>query len=312
MILKLDETGDFRPGSESPHFFVAVHVQPRTETRHADWERSLPKRYKGSAGEFKGATLPEDHLASFVAEVLKPSPTVLVTPVVMVPAEQSPETIEQHRTYSLATVNDSQLQMAMAGNAKGAKGVSEMAAWLRRMSLPIYLKMTSMDACVAHSLRDAVGHAITGGYDRELPALQYKIDRDFIRDRRQQTFWNQMLRAYVQKTMVGEEAFFSLDTWEETGHPFLDLYGRRLSDGRAVWDLTPLFRDRCHFLDSKKHFELRIADCVAAIIRRYHSGVDCRTLYPDLVQLFCGRTGPVHHLVLDPAPSSLSRSRGPG
>jgi hypothetical protein len=311
MILALDETGDFRIDSHAPHFFVAVQIRAGKEAQFAAWESAIPRRHKGAVGEFKGATLPEDYLAGFVRDVLEAEPVIRITPVGLVPAMHKPGTVEQHKNYSLATVNDSQIQISRAGNAKLAKQVAEMASWLRRMSLPLYLKASAMFSCIAYALRDTVGHAIAGGYDLELPPLEFKIDRDFVRDRTQQVYWGQFLRTHMKTVMVGENALVSLDAWEKTGHPFRDLYARTLPNGRRVWDLTALFRDRCRFLDSKRHFELRVADLVAAILRRYHSRRDCRAIYPNVVELFCGTTGPIHQLVLDPSPSALRRNQEP-
>ena len=100
-------------------------------------------------------------------------------------------------------------------------------------------------------------------------------------------------------TEDGEDAFFSLDRWETQGHPFLDLYGIKHSDGTLGYDFGPLFRDRCQFVDSNRNFEVRIADCVATLCRRRHYGQGCESAYRRLRRVFTGRLKEPWQIMLD-------------
>lgn len=293
MLLSVDESGDFRSRSDRPQLFVAAHVREGKIDQHVMWERKIPRRLKDARGEIKSSALSDEHLDQFIEEVLFREPRVRITAVVVVPGHQPSDAVEHHRVYSLATLNDSQVQMLAIGNAKGARSVGRMGDWLRKMSQPVYLKTISMAACVSHALRDAVLMAAAGGYDEELGAIEYRIDRDFVRQPEHKAYVTQLFRVYLETEMVGGKAIPSLDSWDEKTHPFLIRYSGRLPNGQPVWDMTRLFRDRCQFVESRSHAEVRVADCVATIIRRAYLNDAFDGLVKRIHPLFAGPRWPV-------------------
>jgi hypothetical protein len=297
MIIALDETGDFRVGSKAWQFFVGAHVREGKEAQYKKWEKRLPRHLKGGAGEFKGATLPEQYLADFVDEVLVPHPQVRITPEALVPEIQLPEHIDSFRDVTLATMNDLQLQARKVGDSRSAAQSQAMANWFRKLSVPQLLKLVAMVFCATHALMDSVAEAWWGGYDLELADLEFKVDRDFIREPTHQNYWMQILRASFQ---ASEKSLASPSTWPIVDHPFKKLYG--LGSG---WDFTVLFTKKTCFLDSKKHFELRIADIVAAILRRAFAKTDCESLLDRVRLLFTGPNHTLHFALIYPTAKSL-------
>jgi hypothetical protein len=140
---------------------------------------------------------------------------------------------------------------------------------------------------------NAVGHAITGGYDEtELPRMKFLVDRDFIKEPRPNLFWHELLRNQLYYASK-EDPLPVLETWETRGHPFLERYTR---NGRL--NFNELFWKQCAFVPSHDHFEIRIADAVNTIVSRYFNKYQCRDAYALIRQCFL-RDGRIQEVILN-------------
>jgi len=275
MIVALDESGDFSPESNKIHFFVAVHlpqlndVLEKRSGQFADWEKSIPSTFKNNKGEIKGSSLTEDLLQTFMEQVLFLEPFPLFTGIGVIPSENSSEVVKKHKAINLAGINDGILNYKKLGRDRPANLYRDFANWLRKLNYQKYLKIFTLGNCIHEALISSVGHAITGAYDDELVHLRLKIDRDFIKGRQTTSFWRELLRNQLYNLSLTEPMPL-LDTWKETGHPFLTLYYKN-----GDLDLNRLYTERCDFVLSNDHFEIRIADIIAIILSRYYNRKKC-------------------------------------
>jgi len=285
MIIAIDESGDFRPDSNNINFFVAIHIQQlkgALETRKElfnKWEKSVPNKFKNSKGEIKGSSLTEELLRTFMEQVLFAEPYPLFTGIGLVPTENSLETVSKHKTINLVGINDGILNYKKLGHDKPANFYRDFANWLRNLNYQKYLKIFTLGNCIHEALRSSVGHAISGGFDDELVHLRLKIDRDFIKGRQPIAFWSELLRNQLYHLSVTEPIPL-LNTWKETGHPFLTLYYK---DGDL--DFNRLYRECCDFVLSEEHFEIRVVDIVTTILSRYYNRKKCLKHF-DLLKHF--------------------------
>jgi hypothetical protein len=267
LVVAIDEAGDFRADSDRDHFFVAAIVRPGKEEQYRRWEHGVPGKERKD-GEVKGGYLSDDRLHDFVREVLAAEPRVRIVRIAIQPSLHEPGVIAKHQTDSVALAEAKATEFERSGHRRAALEVRGHARWLAAMKQGQYLKVALQTMCVARSLSHTVAHAISGGYDFELPTLRYKIDRGLIDDDPvKRRYWRRMV-AMQARRLPEDERVVSLDTWEVTGHPFLDLY-RAGPEGPEGWNFGPLFNNRCDFLGSLEHYEIRIADIVASIHRSY-------------------------------------------
>jgi len=269
LVIAVDEAGDFRASSSLDHFYVAAIVRPGKEEQYQRWEAGIPARNRKEDGEVKGGYLTDDRQHDFVREVICASPRVIITRVAIQPSMHPPGSLRAHQAATVKLAQESAARFKRHGNAGMVAEASGFARWLQRMQEPQYMKLALQTEVVAQSLADAVGHAVTGGFDLELPSLRYKIDRGVLGDSPEdRRYWKRFIATQVRR-LPEDTALVSLDTWEATGHPFLDLY--RHGSG---WDLNPLFDERCDFVSSRDHYQLRIADIVASLHRLFYMSKD--------------------------------------
>ncbi len=279
LVVAVDDAGDFNASSTIPHFYVAAMVRAGKEEQFRRWEAGIPARGR-KHGEVKGGYLTDDQLHDFVREVLASAPRILVTRVAADPGKHVPGDISGHRAETVALNRAASARLSAGGNSTLAAEAARLAGWLDRAKDAQYLKLAVQTECVARSLANTVGHAISGRFDRELPSLRYKIDQGLADKAKDRQLWKRMVQFQVRRLDQQEgHQVVSLDTWERTGHPFLDLY--RLPGG---WNFDPLFEGRCAFLPSKDHFEICIADIVASVHRSYFAHGRCKVVYERMMR----------------------------
>jgi len=286
MLIAIDETGSFGPTSGGFHLFVAVHFRrsgPRLERKYGQflkWERSLPKSLKNHKGEFKGSALSDAQLLEFAQAIIGMAPTLGFTPVAIRPSDQPPDAVRKHRHVLLFSIRECVKGYVQLERPAVARTYEELGNWFSRIHDSQFLKIFLLGECIGNALVNAVGHAVSGRYDLELPDLQIVIDRDFIKERRHLTFWKAILKdqlLHFSKTTP----LPLLKDWRETGHPFLTKFTR---NGKL--DFNELFVKNCSFASSHEHPELRIADLAATIASRYFNRRSCAPAYSVLRQFF--------------------------
>jgi hypothetical protein len=88
--------------------------------------------------------------------------------------------VEKHRQVALTGICEGAKEYACLGRPSLAQLYDEFEHWLKKLNYSQYLKVYILGECLAAALVNTVGHAVTGGYDEELPRMQFLIDRDFI------------------------------------------------------------------------------------------------------------------------------------
>ena len=299
VIVAIDESGSFAPESSTINFFVAVHLRQRRtlyelkNRQFLAWERSLPSSAKNPRGEIKSALLSDDDLLTFARSIICTMPAVGITPYSVRGSDNPSAVVEKHRAVALIGAREGVKLYKSQGKRQLAQTVAEFVNWLNNLSYNNYLKIVMLGNCISTALVNTVGHSISGRYDKqELPRIRYKIDRDFIREPRHLTFWRLLLRNQIYSNSK-DDPLPLLDSWERTGHPFLETFG-----GESHAAITEIFEERCDFLSSHEHFEIRIADAVATILNRFWNQRRCAATYRLVVKRFL-RDGRVNGVILN-------------
>ena len=286
MIIAIDETGSFSTGSKDRNFFIAVHLRQRKtlyklKRQHfTEWEGSLPKVLRNPKGEIKSSSLSDDQLTDFARRVVCTHYRVGITPFTVRPSVNTESVIEKHRQVALTGIREGAKEYSCLGKPSLAQLYDEFGNWLKKLNYSQYLKVYILGECLAAALVNTVGHAVTGGYDEELPRMQFLIDRDLIKEQRHNLFWHELLRNHLYHASK-KNPLPILDKWKTKGHPFLEKYTRH---GRM--DFNELFWKHCTFVSSHEHFEVRIADAVNTIVSRYFNKRQCRNAYALIRQCF--------------------------
>jgi hypothetical protein len=206
--------------------------------------------------------------------------------------DNPPQIVEKHpAVVEISTRTGVELYNGQGKVALG-RTVNDFGNWYRNLGHVQYMKTRMLGWCIHTALVNAVGHAISGGYDRdELPRIRYKIDRDFIKEPRHQVFWRILSRNQTWDGSKYDPLPF-LDSWKED-HPFLETI-----DGEKHTCITEIFQERTEFVASHQHFEIRIADAVATILSRFFNQGQCTDAYRLITGAFL-RDGKVHQAILN-------------
>ncbi len=308
MILAVDDSGSFAQDSERLSFYVMVHFRQRKtlyKSKRAAferWQSTLPVSLKNAKGEIKGSALADDQLEIFAREVMRAHPSIGITPLAIRPSENPPVVVEKHRSVQLTGIRDGSRLYAEQGKKDLALTYEHFGNWYAKLSYPQYLKLSLLGLCITSGLVNTVGHAVSGGYDEELPRTRFLLDRDSVKGPEQNAFWREALRSQIF-SFTKDDPLPLLNTWKRKGHPFLAKYAPQ---GRI--NLNEMFWAWCSFVDSHEHLEIRVADAVAAIFSRCLNDGRCLAAY-DLIAPCILRDGRVHHLTFPDFDLSAYRHR---
>lgn len=299
MIIAIDESGTFEPRSRKVHFFSSAIIRSSDESyrliekQFRNWEASLNPSLKSPRGEFKSSKLPDEDLLRFVHEVIITEPYIYIDAFRIRPSENPPLVVEKHKALQVYGIEKGSELYREQGKGDLAKRYLEFRNWFSNLSYQQYLKIVMLGQIIVSSLSKSFGTAIVSGFDDELVNLRFLLDNDHVRGPEQNSFWREILRNQLY--------FFShtyplplLDTWQGTGHPFLDKYQK---EGRL--NLNRLFWDNCSFKDSAQYFEIRLSDTVNTIISRYHNNGQNEKAYRLLINLLMMEQKIVHTILPD-------------
>ncbi len=298
MILAIDEYGDFRPESDKLNFFVCAHLRQDHDLyilkkqQFNDWENQIDGSYKDHKGEIKSSQLPNEILHDFLIKIIVEEPINGISPV-CVKTILNPQTIvEKHKNLHLAGINNGILEYNKLGRHRQAKMYSQFANWYRKINYVQFFKILLLGKCMYKGLLNSIGHSISGEYDHELVNLRYKIDKIFLRGLEQNAFWHELMRnqlySYSEKDPVP-----CLIEWKTENHPFYLKY-----HSGENYDFNKLFWQNTDFLDSHRHFEIRIADTISTILNRYWNTNECTELY-EIIKHFFTDDGKIECVVLN-------------
>jgi hypothetical protein len=282
VVIAIDESGDFNPKSPLRHY-VACQIRGADKAREfLAWERSVPKSAR-MRGEVKGALLGETYCETFVEQVVLQPPQVVVSPLEASPSELRQEIVAEHQHYQVAYLIDFAMRASVADNRRHRNRFATSADWLRSLNSQRYLKLLALVWCTASSLLDAIDHARAGGYDAELGAIAYRIDRDFIRNEVQAGVWRMLQFIAIKATEKLEAKKTIPDAWPPE-HPFVKRFGGSTA---GTSNLVKLFPSSV-FRDSNSSWELRVADVTAAIVRRALNRGEAQRAFRRLQSAFAG------------------------
>ena len=138
------------------------------------------------------------------------------------------------------------------------------ADWIRARDDREMLKLATLAMLLPLTVEWSFGRSIAGGYDEELVDLSIRIDRGYV-SQSEMIIWRDMVRnVFYDRTRLHPIPFS--DQWG-TDHPVLAAFVEK-SLGETTFQFKPSFKERIDFHDSASTPVVRIADVVAAIIRR--------------------------------------------
>jgi hypothetical protein len=302
MLIAIDESGDFAPGSRQLSFFVAVLLQQQDgglntkQEQFQAWLARMPKERSNKHGEIKGSELTDAQLLDFAQNVISPYPPVKIEYVRFCPAENPEEVMQAHKAKEVASVYRIAEQTAADGNASKAREYTNMAIWYKnasRMNYLNYMKMVLLRRLILKVFYSAIGLSILiellhrDPQSVNLLNITFKIDRDFVRGPDPETFWKELLRSSFRASRDGIPV---LDEWNDD-HPFLKKYP--LIEEEFL-DFSDVFKNHCAFYDSHVSFEVQIADITALIINRYFNRGAAREAYAELWATTSAPSRPTH------------------
>lgn len=300
MIVAIDETGTFGEASDRRHFFVAAHLRQRKTLydqkarQFESWESGLDRSLKNPRGEIKSSVLSDDQLEEFARRVVTSNPYVRVTSLTICPSANPKEVVDKHQVVYVASTREAVKWYEQHDRPGPAQIFNDLANWLGNLNYQQFLKVLLLCDCITNSFVNTVGHSTSGNYEEELTRIGFKIDRDFIRQPRTETFWRQMLRTSLWwRTQINPVPI--LERWRRKSHPghrFLEKYR-----AEGFFDFNDLFEHHCEFVTSHEHFEVRIADGIGTIFSRFHNDGRCKRAYDLLRHCICA-SGHVPEYVL--------------
>ena len=281
MIIGIDETGDFSPKSDKLSFFIAVLLDQsdnglkKKQEQFTAWLNTIPKEKINEKGEVKGSDLEEHELLSFVKTVYNHEPISRVEIVCFNPIENPEELMLKIKAIEVNKLIESAKIARENGNEEKAKYIEKMSIWYRnakKMHYQHFLKLILLRNLITHTFETSVGVSILlemlqDKNSSNLLNIEFKIDQDFVRGDEALKYWKSLLRAsFVSYNL--KHPLPALDTWNKTGHPFLEKYK---TSNKEQLNFTEIFNDKCNFGESETHFEIQMADIIGIIVNRFHN-----------------------------------------
>lgn len=270
MIVGIDETGDFREGSRA--WLVAVLVRPSSlttiEAALKTWERQTRRRL-GLSNEIKGAQIDAVAAESFVHDVVEAGDGISVfwTAKAVDFDEVSRAGMAVQRRIladGYTAWADMQVGSDDPQRRRFEGALRHWAGWIRARSDRDMLKLATLAMLLPLSVAWSFARSIAGGYDEELVELSIHIDRGYV-SQSEMVVWRDIVRnVFYDRTRLRPIPFS--DQWAPD-HPVLEAFVEK-SLGGTTFQLHQSFKERIDFYDSASTPVVRIADVVAAIVRR--------------------------------------------
>ncbi len=292
MIVAIDEFGDFDPKSDRYNFFVAALINQENEyyslikKNFQDWKDSISKEKWDKNEEVKGRDLNCFELESFVSKVIsdKEAPISFLQ-IRIKPCDNDDELIEKFRQIEVKKIEKLIELTLEKGFKKKAEQYRQLIKWYNKRNKHQYLKILLLTQIIPPALEKAIGVSLIYSHyfrkDKNLMNIKFQIDKDFINpDGHAKLYFGELLR-HAFYTYTKEHPIPILDTWIETGHPFMDKY---IVKGRM--NAKEILQDNLHFLESHENFEIQIADILCTIVNKYHNQGKCKETYGKLLDSF--------------------------
>jgi len=272
MIIGIDETGNFDATLNLRHLFIAAFIESENgklavkRDQFTKWENNLSTNFKTADGEVKGSLLKGEQLLQFLQQVVFQIPIVRTSIVSVMPAKTTSALIDKHYQMELKQVEYSNLIYKTRGSKKyNLNFLENYVHWLRKRSLRDYLKMHCLKHLLKDSFNNAIIHAALQDRVEELLDISFKVDRDFLTE--ENIFWEHYSKTSIEN-YTKDSPFIVIDTWDEN-HPFTQKYIFQ-HKGKSCVNIRTAYKN-LKFLDSKDHFEIRIADIMGIIYNRFYN-----------------------------------------
>lgn len=269
MIVGVDETGDFGDGTRA--WFAAVLVRPSSLNQVGEalrqWERDTRRRLR-LANELKGAQIDGAAGEAFVTDVMAAGDgrSVRWTAFAVDVDEQSYAAMAIQRQILADGYErwaDLQVGAEDPDRQRSERQLRHWAAWVRARSDHQMLKLSTLAMILPTLLEWSFGLSIAHGHDEELLDLAFYLDRGYIKAS-ELVIWRDILRNVFIDRSQQRPVPFSAE-WPPD-HPVLQAFVERPHGDGFV--LKQSFKDRIDFYDSATTPIIRMADVVAALIRR--------------------------------------------
>ena len=270
MIVGIDETGDFREGARA--WLVAVLVRPSSltaiEAALQTWENQTRRRL-GLSNEIKGGQIDASAAEYFVSHVVGAGDGVSVFwTAVAVDFDEAAHAGMSVQRRMLADGYFAWAEMLVGSKDPQRRrfegSLRNWAAWIRSRSDRDMLKLSTLGMLLPLTVEWSFGRSIAGGYDEELVELSVHIDRGYV-SKSDMSVWRDLVRNVLFDRSSEHPIPFS-DQWAPD-HPVIEAFVER-SLGETIFQLRQSFKERINFYDSASTPVIRIADTIAAIVRR--------------------------------------------
>jgi hypothetical protein len=274
LYIGIDDIGAFTAGGGRA-FVAAAFVRPgRSEaTRQLlrSWEKGIAPQFRTAGGEVKGHLVPDESLVQFIDDVmLKSDPPVRYECAGVELGQQTFTAVAGQRRHTVEQLRAGIQQYRAQGAEfrRIANRYVNMLGWWEKLPDEQLLQMLLLSHVIPPALNFAIAWSTANGFDDELGDLRFKLDEGFLStsDERK-TFWKDMLRSHLWQATRTRGGLITIKEWSND-HPFLATFvARDLGDSRV--ELTPEFKERIAFYKSHETFEIRLADIVGNIVRRF-------------------------------------------
>lgn len=310
MILGIDEVGDFAINSEQFHFFLVVQLDQNKngieikKKQFSDWLKTIPEEKINDNGEVKGTDLTDEELYEFAKQVIAADPITRILQVRVVPAENPPELIEKFKEIEIGRIQGAIEYYQENGNQQIVKDLQRLIYWYKNRNYQHVLKMLILHRAISEALNETIGISILlsllpgNEEEKNLLNIKLKIDRDFINGPHPRIFWGEILRNAIREYSKAKPILV-LDTWKDSGHPFLEKY--KTPDGKL--NFKDILKENCQFFHSHEHFEIQMADIAGNMVHRYQNRGRCKDAYNKLVEPIMKEQIDIIHLKLNPNPT---------
>ncbi len=283
MYIGIDETGDFK--LDKLNFFISVFIRYKylaeIESIFTAWEKSLPNNFKNPNGEVKGSLLSKKILEDFINNIIfNKYYEIRYCSYGVFTDQASWDHVTLQRKMTIEQLEAAIKKYKERGKQyyKAANQYKNMLDWYKKLSDQNILKIAVLGRTILDSLNHAICYSAIHKFDNELNYLEFKIDKDFIDKGAKTINWKEILRNQLRNSRQG---LTILKEWDKN-HPFLKTFIKDKKDDRV--HLNNELKKRINFYNSRFHWEIRIADIVAIINRRYIVGKKCSSVFKKLRQ----------------------------
>jgi hypothetical protein len=293
----IDDSGGFGWTPHGVSLFCALITSDRTidgiTSSFAEWKRRQPLITVDA--EVKGTRLSQLQQASFVNSVVLKNAGLRLTLA-------GTKTTLFYRQIAERFIKDSADVLRAAAKSFDETDRTPLGCFFRRMAK--WMSGRSPENLMwIHCLGDAILLSIQYSIvlfaaeadDCEFENIDIYVDQSFIARPAHIEFWREWLRDFLYSSSTKRPTMI-IKEWSQRDHPF----NRKYPTARNLRDLSDLFRNHIHFVNSEDSLGVQIADICANICYKFYSGKPRYRPYRLLRSRITGKRGPeIHYGILN-------------